>query len=156
MKLEQQVCSLELSQKLKALGVPQKSLFYWHIEQRLVSGVEYATREMALDAGDPSLEDSMVQEAQVDYYPVVYFGKSEEAVVECSAFTVAELGEMLSVRPNPVFSFKDNQGWNCSDGKIENLEDLKVAHTEADARAKMLIYLIEQELVNLDQKKGGV
>jgi len=31
MKLEEQVCSLELAKKLKELGVKQESLFYWNI-----------------------------------------------------------------------------------------------------------------------------
>ena len=30
MKLEQQVCSLELAKELKKLGVKQKSEFYWY------------------------------------------------------------------------------------------------------------------------------
>jgi len=29
MKLEDQVCSLELAKRLKELGVEQESLFYW-------------------------------------------------------------------------------------------------------------------------------
>lgn len=32
MNLSQQCTSLELSQKLKALGAPQESLFYWSLE----------------------------------------------------------------------------------------------------------------------------
>ena len=31
MKLEDQVCSLELAKKLKELGVKQDSLFYWNL-----------------------------------------------------------------------------------------------------------------------------
>jgi hypothetical protein len=34
MKLEDQVCSLELAKKLKELGVKQKSIFYhWHVNK---------------------------------------------------------------------------------------------------------------------------
>ena len=29
MPIEEQVCSLELAKKLKGLGVPQDSVFYW-------------------------------------------------------------------------------------------------------------------------------
>lgn len=58
----------------------------------------------------------------------------------CSAFTVAELGEMLSDHLNEynyVFTFRGK--WIISYSYMEF-----VADTEADARAKMLIHLIEE------------
>lgn len=62
----------------------------------------------------------------------------------CAAFTVAELGEMLPPRTS---SFKDDRGWNCerdnnSDGYISS----SGGDTEADARAKYLLYLLENKL----------
>lgn len=67
-----------------------------------------------------------------------------------SAFTVAELGEIL---PYWCFSTKQEKGgyscmadypkWNCG---------WQNADTEADARAKMLIYLLENKLMGKDIK----
>lgn len=60
------------------------------------------------------------------------------------AFTVAELGEML---PRKYQTEHYNNGdWYCSnqDGKRYCYAD-----TEADARGKMLIYLLENKLITL-------
>ena len=69
MKIEDQVCSLELSKKLKELGVKQDSIFYW------INGV---------------ITDINVSPEQTRnlWYPA-------HSYTLYSAFTVAELGEML-------------------------------------------------------------
>jgi len=71
MKLENQVCSLELAKKLKELGVKQESLFYW----RYNDGMD----EWFIDEWD-------------EFGPGKEFISSLKAT---SAFTVAELLEML-------------------------------------------------------------
>lgn len=123
--IEWQVSSLELSQKLKELGCPQESLFYW-------------TKEV---------EDQ-------DYY--VWWETRDchsytERMANCiSAYTVAELGELLT-GDRDWFSGKSwNEkvfGCNAHRGRdyIERVE----ADTEADARAAMAIYLIEQGLLDV-------
>ena len=65
MKLQNQVTSLELSKKLKELGVKQESLFYW---QMLPNG------EFFLRAGTATFNGCKII---------------------ASAFSVAEIGEML-------------------------------------------------------------
>jgi hypothetical protein len=120
MKLENQVCSLELAKRLKELGFEQESLFY-HVK-------EYYLNAKAI--------------TQTKY--------SNTHSEEVSAYTVAELGEMLPVN---YYSLKAYNGeWCCY--KIEdelNKEDFlfltTISNTEADARAKMLIYLKENNLV---------
>lgn len=138
MKLEQQVCSLDLAKRLKELGVDQlHSLFIYR---------KYSLREKHDIMFDPkrnlAILSGMIQE-------------------ELAAFTVAELGEMLP------FFLKDN-GWlniwkrNIGAGEvwvvvyteIEMDGSEKVyfdfdSPTEADARAEMLIYLLENNLITL-------
>ncbi len=70
-----------------------------------------------------------------------------------SAFTVAELGEML---PNVYYSSKVYS----SDRKDMNYEcaghesgDIFTADTEANARAKMLIYLTENKLMEVSDAR---
>ena len=60
-----------------------------------------------------------------------------------SAFTVAELGEML---PRLCSTYKDKSHgvWHC-----DNLNEIYIGDTEADARAKMLCYLLENKLVTV-------
>ena len=67
MKLEDQVCSLDLAKELKKLGVPQESSFAW-----LVPLVGYKWILKCL-----------------------YGAKFARSAAWVSAFTVAELGEML-------------------------------------------------------------
>jgi len=114
MILENQVVSLELAKKLKELGVKQESLFYWVIPAW---------------AGMTKLEY-----------------KHPEAGYKCclSAFTVAELGEMLPEKTNWRGYANYGGEWKMEFG------DFKVsAKTEADMKAKMLIHLIENNLIQL-------
>jgi hypothetical protein len=115
MILEQQVCSLELSKKLKELGVKQESLFYYRI---------LAEHE--------------------DGYRIV-FGEPVVCAEEWkySAFTVAELGDMLKGSDLPYFNY--GTGW-----QLPIFSNKSIYHrpkTEADARAKMLVYLLENNLI---------
>ena len=141
MKLENQVVNLELSKKLKELGVKQESLFYWC--ERTVTGSK-------------TYKEFFLQEKiYVEPYPNII-----------SAFTVAELGEML---PNTIRKNEKDYFLNCyfsplsSDGgtdfevSYESGDDKTLAYisnepndmieSEANARAKMLIYLLENKLL---------
>ena len=115
MKLEDQVCSLDLAKRLKELGVKQDSYFYWCKPWPL--GTEW------LDGGDE--------------YKIVD-GVSNNS--SYSAFTVAELGLLI---PSEFQSGRNGQEkWICWYGKTEQMQIL-TANTEADARANTLIYLVE-------------
>ena len=136
MKLEQQVCSLELSKRLRELVVRQESVFYW---------VKHIGYEPYLQASKEAPSGVWVEGTEV-----------------YSAFTVAELGEMLPLyignanangleQPYALFtSWNDTEGWSvayCPPGGGTMAYHLQVENTEADARAKCLIYLIENGLI---------
>jgi hypothetical protein len=91
------------------------------------------------------------------HYPVSYSKKEKDGLVikpeKYPAFTVAELGEMF---PNGLWSLKKELGWEVGNSYIQHVNWLKKltpkltleeADTEADARAKMLIYLLENGLL---------
>lgn len=121
MKLEDQVCSLELAKRLKELGVKQESLCHWY---QGVGGEWYL--------GDTA--EMMNNAVEISHMTAPQFNSA-------SAFTVAELGEML---PRGFASHKYGNNWySLSRNKKRDTE----ATTEADARAKMLIYLLENKLI---------
>ena len=134
MPLEKQVCSLELAKKLKELGQKQESLFYWY----------------SLDTADTP------QTFDISYgNNTTMFGVPIQEKI--FAFTVAELGEML---PEEISDMREQEYWvNMSRGMggcwvagyrkngTEGVYFLHSAETEADARAKMLIYLLENNLI---------
>jgi hypothetical protein len=140
MKLEQQVVSLQLAKKLKKLGVKQESLIHW----QLFHGYGDAADKWELR----HFSDFRQSSADPEY--------------ETSAFTVAELGEFLPLMVHKDGkeyrrTFRSNRGnhsveyWFPYEGKHDYRLDpgnLK-AETEADARAKMLIYLLENKLLTL-------
>ncbi len=136
MTLEQQVTSLELSKKLKELGVKQESLFYWY-DNKQVGGTEQT---------------------------LVYFGDKGplHSGLYYSAFTVAELGGMLPGIVNTNNFGYGHRDWTikCSWIPMEHFVTYKCAMCseeldaykdgfEANARAKMLIYLIETKFITL-------
>lgn len=131
MKLEDQVVSLELAKKLKELGVEQNGLFVW----RGVPGWPFGPVEYKI-AYSPSIIDDTE-------FPPHWKKLGNKVVDVCAAYTVAELGEML-----PIASETSKRGtqWHCLTHLCGNMG---IAETEADARAKMLIYLLENNLITL-------
>jgi len=128
MKLEDQVTSLELSKKLKELGVEQESLWCWVCKR----GRKWTSEE----------DHWFLHETESSYN---YKGNDK-----CSAFTVAELGEMIEI---PFSSSQEKIDSRIIEFKVkDNLENVS-GDTEANARAKMLIYLIENKLIELKENQ---
>lgn len=110
MELSKQVCSLELAQKLKELGVNKPSYCAWKIWND-------GTSNLLVDIPYVDPEDKRL----------------------FSAFTVAELGELLPI--NVCYRWTSR-----SNGHVLHFGDERfIADTEADARAKMLVYLLENK-----------
>ena len=111
MKKEKQVVCLELAREMKELGATQDSLWHW-------TWAEWnGETEMVLITQDEA-------------------GRTSKEI--WSAYTVAELGEIL---PYYVHSYKEDARsgrWCCDEGDKQCF-----SNTEANARAKMLIYLVE-------------
>jgi len=125
MRIEDQVCSLELSKKLKELGVRQESYFYWYDDT--------VAHKMYFAGG------GLVGSKPIEKY---------------SAYTASELGEML---PMEVFkndicfalaSWKIPKGWRIFYGGNDFCLHGETEEKESDARAKMIIYLIESNLLS--------
>lgn len=125
--MEWQVTNQELSKKLKELGVPQESAFYWVLMPSAAKGV---LGQLGL------IFKGYLEEPR--------YSRMMEKVA--SAFTCSELGALLPPRPY-ILPAKQEDGWGGNwylriDGK--DIEE----KTEADARAKMLIHLIETGILN--------
>ncbi len=125
MKLENQVCSLESSRRLKELGVPQKSLWSW------VSGL-CGTKD----------EDKFELKTCFCVDDIWIF----------SAYTCAELGEILIRGMYYKWeTCRDHGNFLIRYGNWEkNPNELFGGKTEAEARAKMLIYLLEQKIIKAE------
>ena len=117
--LEKQVSTLESSKILKELGVPQRSLFYWAD----VSNVK----------GNPG-------------HKCVILNGNCDKLENYSAFTVAELGELLKGFQLPEYTAMD--GWGDCNANM-NGNTYGSFNTEAEARAKMLIYLRKNKLIEV-------
>lgn len=132
MKLEDQVVSLELAKKLKTLGVKQESMFDW---------IEWKEGKSKLIYND--MEHNYDASIKLSFY---------------SAFTVAELGEMLPKhagsykKEDEYVAFSDwkEYAWYIDGGNAPKLV-IETANTEADARAKMLIYLLENKIITINK-----
>jgi len=128
MEIEKQVTSLELSKILDALiRTVQNSFWSWYPTQR--NDHAYSLRASSLVKG-----------------------KMKERSVP--AYTVSELGELLPRfidKYNLIFVLYPDEGksgvsyYNVSVGRLNTIPTIE-GNTEANARAKMLIYLIENKL----------
>lgn len=135
MKTEKQVTSFEISKRIKELGVVSKSILAWDEDGKLTSGY----------FGSPQPEE---------------YNKYDNRV---SAFTVAELGEMLPTRIDAkskkdsrrhISYFLTYEAGGCAAYYAHHMDIYQVLcnvsdDTEADTRGKMLIYLLENKLITL-------
>jgi hypothetical protein len=119
MKLEEQIVSLELAKKLKELNVKQESYFHWYRYDGSSNANEFKIGRAVTPASNLEIT---------------------------SAFTVAELGEMLPHDCRTRRSVDEKGKW-----LVDTLRSDRFfrAATEADARAKMLIYLLEKKLIEV-------
>jgi hypothetical protein len=120
MNLESQVVSLDLAKRLKELGVKQDSTFDWVL-------------------GD-----------KPDFYLWLMPPFNRENLKgwkeQYSAFTVAELGEMLPIWHDSCKREENDWHVRVFEKHKDNICHNSFDPTEANARAKMLIYLIENKL----------
>lgn len=124
MNLQDQVTNLELSKKMKDLGFPQESLFYWRTPRE-----------------DRNIYGDLIYKS---FAPHLQYGGNGEY----SAYTVAELGTLL---PKTYMSFHDSlDHWYCEDlDTFINPQYKSISYeTEANARAAMLVYLKENNLID--------
>lgn len=158
MRIEDQVCGLELARKLKELGVKQESLFYW--KERRGIGSEYTS-----NFGDPELRISPHHVSSLiamepDRKPDGQFTRT------FSAFTVAELGEIMTKAGHgSVSHFGDTacatlvkKQWWVTGGEWivpkQKYSHLETDEKWADALAKMLIHLIENGIITQESKNN--
>lgn len=133
MELEEQVTSLEISKQLNELGVKQDSLFWW-----------------STDTGSNFF-------VETESYPVYADYPRPKRIY--SAFTLSELGAMLNWNIHfegvwyliNTYKIISENYVRYSNG---HGRDLLILHdtmdiNEANARAKMLIYLIENKLIEV-------
>lgn len=122
MKIENQVVSLELAKKLKKAGYSQDSIWFW--EKPLAPRKKYRV------------------------CPINYHDMMPEC--DYAAPTVAELGEKL-IFDSEEYAHTFNVSYSIQSGwYIYNSEEPKIidhADTEANARAKMWLYLKEKGLI---------
>jgi hypothetical protein len=128
-KITKQVCSLTVAQKLKAVEIPQDSLWYW---------VPSSNSQRPL----------LVPAEEIGEYPLF-----QAAAV--SAFTAGELGELLPSEIEQhgeclrLLCLKTPRAFSVAyvltpAGRQSEIESK--APTEAEARAQMLLFLVENKL----------
>lgn len=147
MKLEDLVTNLEISRKLCDLGIEQSSYFWW--EKKYIGTTEKPIEKWVV-----------YNSKEVNAFTVVY-----------SAFTISELGEILLNKfPYPMDIITRWYDSGCfvdiqfprtyhgrhvkkriklfrgiNDFQMDNLDNLP--DMEADARGKILVYLLENKLI---------
>jgi len=180
MKFQDQVCSLELAQKLKELGAKQDSLFYY-----VPSDVLGYTIQLYAEARQSSAEKSLVFSA----YTVAELGTMLPQTITAETITKAYPPPTQEDRDDEEFEYildeyRDQMSSLFKDIEYQELDDfddgmkydIKLDYqtgttirywqetddwecnwsvfevsgdTEADCRATMLCYLIENKLVTI-------
>ena len=132
MKQEYHVVSFDLSNQLKEMGLLQNGIFGWY---------QYENQKPFVNLKDYQnfcYNENLIRDGNV-----------QESNLICDAPTVAELGEMLKQHANNLPQWnKYNMGarW-FSDIYIPKGYCQVNEETEADARAKMWIYLKKEKII---------
>lgn len=123
MDIKNQTCLIEQSKKLSELGIIAASMF-WH-----TINVDPITPVDIIEKWQHSNFDNC------EKYP---------------AYTVAELGVMLPALSHSWVT-KGNSYFNCSDNFNVGISNIFSENTEAEARAALLIYLLEEKIITPEE-----
>lgn len=122
MEIQNQVCTKQQGEKLYSLGIQfAGSYFYWHF-------------------GSVSETWVIVNKEESNIFPSADY----------PAFTVAELGVMLPALSHSWVT-KGNSYFNCSDNFNVGISIVFCENTEAEARAALLIYLLEEKVITPEE-----
>ena len=150
MKLKDQNVSFELAKEMEELGVPQNSIFGWYQYEGYDPYIEYTDLEQRRSAKRKAYDGFC----------------HEDPALLCSAHTVAELGEMLKGEIKEKIGNAITNPYYIGCGKIDNEHSFYVRYirhsaddtlcsthgeTEANARAKMVIYLIKAGIIKAEE-----
>jgi hypothetical protein len=128
MKLQKQVCKLRQAQKLKDLGIEQKTLWQWKVNNTQTVVIETPM--------------AMWIEKYVPPVGNVFF----------SAFTLSELGQMLGYENVPYFSTEYDMWMLPKGSKLKGAGLGSI--NECEIRAELLLYAIEQGLLSVETCNG--
>lgn len=138
MKLESQVCTLAQAKRLGELGVSQQSLFVW------VFNANHKADRSPTHHLLPDITSGLCRQAGYDHKERTA-NQALSRGTDYAAFTSAELGEMLgSDFVSRVESGITRHSWQCLSEGWET--PLIAGESEAQARAAMLIWFLEQKL----------
>ena len=132
MKLESQMCSLELAKRLKKLGVNQQGVYIWRYEDKLFQAL-FLMRDISFKEKD-----------------CVAF-----TVAELGELLPSILYPKTASRSDKVlFMGKDEGIYHIGYRNIDNnmVSPVFSCLKEADVRAHMLIHLLENKLINLTEE----
>jgi len=157
MELEKQVCSLEISKELKELGVKQESLWYWWYGQmsknwRIHKGLDFNPQENGKDRFGVDIYSAFTCSELGELLPIrIGFSadKSKELGYESMFLSYEFIGkdnsnykevhmDRCNVFYKPFSVYKKNS--------LKSFICWEQGTTEANARGKMLIYLIKEGL----------
>lgn len=161
MNPDQQCVSLEIARKLKDLNVKQESMFYWCTPKGDFQREEYEKY------------DGFSLYINEEHFPYIYKDRlyvggcgccerDSETEESYSAFTVAELGEILPWEIQAESASRKNASLiiqkYTDDWHIAYVTDINLSpcvyiidKKEANARAKMLIHLIENKIITFGE-----
>jgi hypothetical protein len=163
MKIENQVCSAQQAQRLKELGITAPSLHQWWKMKYPASEESFAkNRANCLITPTGDNHDRFImhyidnENARFRWDEGTYTHGWDHSRCELeegplAAYNVAELGEMLPQGYHTYNSELGKDKWGAMDSSDEDftLADgtSLYAETEAEARAAMLIHLLEKKLI---------
>ena len=125
------VTNLEISKRLKDLGVKQESEYYWC---EILDSIMPHANGITLTCGIDNAKG---------------YSKSYEKVNIYSAFLVGELGEMLNGCLSGRYAMGDC--YFAQNGFPASADHCFEDKSEANCRGKLLIYLLEQGLIKKEE-----
>lgn len=147
MKLENQVCNLELSKKLKKLGVKQESLFYWTPEETEGSYLIYRGKEKPYFADISAFTVAELGEMLPKQLRLkIKKGQCKQGCDIHNEWIIAQLDISKTNCDEWLVFYTWGIGTENEDA-YSNHWIGEIDQNEANARAKMFIYLIENKLL---------